>query len=216
MVPPGICGFIAGHDRPELKKPAALLTSAPELIYNTHSASGSPRLAAGEIAMTEFHALRRKEKEIKDPAELKAVLAAAKYVTVAMCRGDEPYLVTLSHGYDEKRNALYFHCAREGKKIEILAANDRVWGQALLDRGYVDGRCDHLFTSVQFHGRVSFVEEEAEKRHALAVMIRQLESDPGKVEGHQVNDASVAKVHIGRIDLDYLSGKKSAKVIESL
>ena len=47
-------------------------------------------------------------------------------------------------------------------------------------------------------------------------MIRQLESDPDKVMGHQVNDASVAKVHIGRIDLDFLSGKRSEKVVESL
>jgi len=166
--------------------------------------------------MEKFHGMRRKEKEITGQAEMKAVLAAAKYVTVAMCRADEPYLVTLSHGYDEKRNALYFHCAREGKKIEILAANDRVWGQALVDRGYADGRCDHLFASVQFHGRVSFVADEAEKRHALAVMIRQLESDPGKVMAEQVTDASVAKVHIGRIDLDFLSGKRSEKVIESI
>jgi nitroimidazol reductase NimA-like FMN-containing flavoprotein (pyridoxamine 5'-phosphate oxidase superfamily) len=166
--------------------------------------------------MESYHALRRKEKEITDKAEMKAVLAAAKYVTVAMCRGDEPYLVTLSHGYDQKRNAIYFHCAREGKKIDILAANNRVWGQAIVDRGYVDGHCDHLFTSVQFRGRVSFIEEAEEKRHALATMIRQLESDPGRVIGHQVNDASVAKVHIGRIDLDFLSGKRSEKVVESL
>lgn len=159
--------------------------------------------------MESYHVLRRKEKEIKDPGEMKAILQAAKYVTVAMCRGDEPYLVTLSHGYDTQRNAVYFHCAREGKKIGILAANNRVWGQAIVDRGYVDGRCDHLFATVQFSGRVSFIEDEAEKRHALAVMIRQLESDPDRVMGHQVNDASVAKVHIGRIDLDYLSGKRS-------
>jgi len=165
--------------------------------------------------MEKYHGLRRKEKEIKDLAEMKAILAGAKYVTVAMCRDDEPYLVTLSHGYDEKRNAIYFHCAREGKKIEVLSANNRVWGQAIMDRGYVDGHCDHLFATVQFHGRVSFVEDAAEKRHALAVMIRQLESDPGKVMGHQVNDASVAKVHIGRIDLDFLSGKRSEKVVVS-
>lgn len=166
--------------------------------------------------MEKFHELRRKEKEITDPVEMKAVLAAAKYITIAMCRGDEPYLVTLSHGYDEKKNAVYFHCAREGKKIEILAANNRVWGQAIIDRGYADGRCDHLFASVQFRGRVSFVADGAEKRQALAVIIRQLESDPEKVIGHQITDAAVAKVHIGRIDLDYLSGKKSVKVVESL
>jgi hypothetical protein len=166
--------------------------------------------------METIHGMRRKEKEIKDPAEMKAILTAAKYVTVAMCHGDEPYLVTLSHGYDSERNVIYFHCAREGKKIDILAANNRVWGQAIVDRGYVDGRCDHLFATVQFHGRVSFIEDDAEKRHALATMIRQLESDPARVMTDQVNDASVAKVHIGRIDLDFLSGKKSEKVIEAI
>jgi nitroimidazol reductase NimA-like FMN-containing flavoprotein (pyridoxamine 5'-phosphate oxidase superfamily) len=170
----------------------------------------------GVTFMEKYHELRRKEKEIKDPAEMKAILAGAKYVTVAMCRADEPYLVTLSHGYDKKKNAIYFHCAREGKKIEILTANNRVWGQVIVDRGYVDGHCDHLFATVQFRGRVSFIEDEAEKRHALATMIRQLESDPDKVIGHQVDAASVAKVHIGRIDLDHLSGKRSEKVIVSL
>jgi hypothetical protein len=165
--------------------------------------------------MEGYHDLRRKEKEIRDPVEMKAILAGAKYVTVAMCCGDEPYLVTLSHGYDETGNAIYFHSAREGKKVDILRANNRVWGQAIVDLGYADGRCDHRFASVQFRGRVSFVEGEAEKRHALAVMIRQLEGEPDKVMAAQVHAASLARVLIGRIDLDFLSGKRSEKEIVS-
>jgi hypothetical protein len=160
--------------------------------------------------------MRRKEKEVKNLSEIKTILATAKYVTIAMCRGGEPYLVTLSHGYDEKRNAIYFHCARDGKKIDILTDNNLVWGQALEDRGYSDGNCDHLFASVHFRGRVSFVEDEAEKRHALATMIRQLEKEPDKVMVAQVTDGSVAKVNIGRIDIDYLSGKRSETVVVSV
>lgn len=165
--------------------------------------------------MESYHKLRRKEQEIRDTAELKAILAKTQYVTVAMCCGDEPYLVSLSHGYDEKQNAIYFHCAYEGKKIDILKANNRVWGQALIDRGYVQGRCDHLFTSVQFSGRVSFVEDGAEKRRALVVMIRQLEREPEQVMAAKVTDAAVAKTCIGRIDIDFLSGKRSEKVVET-
>lgn len=163
--------------------------------------------------MEGYHPLRRKEKEIQDPDELKAILAGALYVTLAMCRGDEPYLVTLSPGYDRERNALYFHCAREGKKIDILKANGRVWGQAILDRGYSHGHCDHLFDSVQFAGRVRFVDDPAEKRLALGVMIRQLERDPQAVAAAQVTDDSVARVCIGRVDIDFMSGKRSVKVI---
>ncbi len=161
--------------------------------------------------MEAYHGLRRKEQEIKDTAELKAILAKTKYVTVAMCRDNEPYLVTLSHGYDEKRNAIYFHCAFAGKKIDFLKANNRVWGQAFVDRGYVQGSCDHLFTSVQFSGRVSFIEDESEKRRALAVMIRQLEDDPEKVLDDKVTEARVATTNIGRIDIGFLSGKRSEK-----
>jgi len=161
--------------------------------------------------METYHPLRRKEKEIKDISELKRILAHTQYVTVAMCRGDEPYLATLSHGYDQGKNAIYFHCAQQGKKIDILKANSRVWGQALVDRGYAHGRCEHLFVSVQFAGRASFVSDEAEKRRALEVMIRQLEREPEKVMAEQVTDAAVVKVCIGRIDIEFLSGKRSEK-----
>jgi hypothetical protein len=162
--------------------------------------------------MERYHGMRRKEKEIGDPAEMRAILEGTPYIVVAMCRDNEPYLATLSHGYDAGRNAIYFHCAREGKKIDFLKANDLVWGQAILDRGYVQGKCDHLFTSVQFGGRVRFVEDAAEKRHALGVMIRQLEREPEKVLAEQVTEAAVRKVCIGRIDIETMSGKRSIQV----
>jgi uncharacterized protein len=161
--------------------------------------------------MEAYHGMRRKEQEIKETAEMKAILAKTRYVTVAMCRDNEPYLVTLSHGYDEKQNVIYFHCAFAGKKIDFLKANNRVWGQAFVDRGYVQGKCDHLFSSVQFGGRVSFIEDEGEKRRALAVMIRQLEDEPEKVMDDKVTGARVATTNIGRIDIEFLSGKRSEK-----
>jgi len=165
--------------------------------------------------MESYHQLRRKEQEIKDTGELKEILAKTQYVTVAMCRDNEPYLVTLSHGYDEKRNAIYFHCAFEGKKIDFLRANNRVWGQAFIDRGYVPGQCDHLFSSVQFSGRVSFVEDTEEKQHALAVMINQLEREPGPVMAAKVTKARVEKTCIGRIDIDFISGKRTEKAAKT-
>jgi len=162
-----------------------------------------------------MRSLRRKEKAIKTQDELLAILEGAKYVTVAMCLNNEPYLVTLSHGYDRERNCLYFHCAQEGKKVDILKENNVVWGQALLDKGYVQGSCDHLFATTQFRGKVTFVDETVEKRHALEVMIEGLEDEPGKAKATQLTEESVKGVRIGRIDIDYTSGKKSEEVIIS-
>lgn len=160
--------------------------------------------------------IRRKEKEIQSREEMIAIIESAKYVTVAMSINDEPYLATLSHGFDRGKNCIYFHCAQEGRKIDILKMNNVVWGQALEDHGYADGSCDHLYATTQFKGRVVFITDSEEKMHALSVMIHQLESDPQKVTDEQITEKSVERVNIGRIDIEYMSGKKAKEVVISL
>jgi nitroimidazol reductase NimA-like FMN-containing flavoprotein (pyridoxamine 5'-phosphate oxidase superfamily) len=157
--------------------------------------------------------IRRKEKEITEAAEMNAILKQANYITVAMCLDDEPYLATLSHGFDAENHCIYFHCAQEGKKIDILKKNNLVWGQALRDDGYAAGKCDHLYATTQFRGRVTFIADENEKRHALRVMIDQLEEEPDEVYAEQVTDKSVKRVGIGRIDIEAMTGKKASEVI---
>ena len=88
--------------------------------------------------------IRRKEKAITEETELRAILQKVKYITIAMCKDNEPQLVSMSHGYDPEKNCIYFHCAREGKKVDYLIVNNIVWGQAIIDQGYIQGACDHL------------------------------------------------------------------------
>ena len=156
--------------------------------------------------------IRRKDKEITDLREMRENLKTARYVTLALCLNDEPYLVTLSHGYDAEKNCIYFYCAGEGKKIDILRANNLVWSQALNDRGYVQGACDNLFSTTQFRGRVTFVEDAVEKEHGLRVLIESLEKAPEEIFKKQLIPRSIQKVKIGRIDIDYMSGKMRGKM----
>ena len=108
---------------------------------------------------------------------MKKILKTAKYVTVASV-----WIMNRtwrrSHGYDEQKNCIYFHCATEGKKITILQANDRVLEQALIDHGYVQGACDHLYATTQFKEKVTFVEDVTEMEHALKLMIESLDDHP--------------------------------------
>ena len=153
-----------------------------------------------------FH-MRRKDKEITDEGILKKILKSAKYVTIAMSMDNQPYLVSLSHGYDENSNCIYFHCAGEGKKLDYLKANSTVWGQALLDFGYVEGECDHLFASVHFKGEVSFVTDMDEKLHAVKTMMRQLDKNSDKLIA-KINLEKLRNTVIGRIDIVIMTGKK--------
>lgn len=160
--------------------------------------------------------MRRKEKEVKDRGEMLRILNQAKYVTIAMADADGPYLASLTHAYDEQKDAIYFHCAQDGRKVDILRRDNRVWGQALNDLGYVEGKCDHLFESTQFKGKVVFVKDQHEKRHALELMIRKSDSNPERLITNQLTDKSISSVNIGRIDIEYMSGKRSDKVVVSV
>jgi nitroimidazol reductase NimA-like FMN-containing flavoprotein (pyridoxamine 5'-phosphate oxidase superfamily) len=133
-----------------------------------------------------------------------------------MCQDNEPYLVTLSHGYDREKHCIYFHCAQEGKKIDILKKNPSVWGQAIVDHGYAEGKCDHLYATAQFQGNVTFVTDFVEKKYALTVMVNQLEPVPSVVIEEQFKETSIQKVNIGRIDISFMSGKRAKDVIISL
>lgn len=48
--------------------------------------------------------------------------------SVAMIDRNVPYVVPLSYGYELKEDSLvlYFHCAKEGRKLNILRCNDKV------------------------------------------------------------------------------------------
>jgi nitroimidazol reductase NimA-like FMN-containing flavoprotein (pyridoxamine 5'-phosphate oxidase superfamily) len=152
-----------------------------------------------------FH-VRRKDREITDSDVLKKVLKSTKYVTIALCMDNEPYLVSLSHGYDEAANCLYFHCADEGKKIVYLKANPNVWGQAVQDYGVTD-ECDYAYTCVHFKGKISLIQDLSEKRHAMEVMVRQLSDNPEEKLA-KIKPEKLAKTTMGRIDISYMTGKK--------
>lgn len=144
---------------------------------------------------------------------MKEIILQSEHITIAMCKNNEPYLVTLSHGYDPNKNCIYFHCASEGKKIDFLQENNVVWGQALIDNGYVQGKCDHLYATTQFKGTITFIEDLEQKKEALLNMIEKLDSHPEIIVQKQLTKKSVSRVTIGRIDINFMSGKEATKAV---
>ena len=155
-----------------------------------------------------FH-VRRKDREITKSDEMQQVLKATKYVTIAFCMEGEPYLVALSHGYDQTRNCLYFHCASEGKKLIYAKANPKVWGQAVMDFG-VTQECDYAYSSVHFSGKLSLITDLNEKKHAMEVLILQVSLDP-EAKLAKLKPEKLEFVTMGRIDINYISGKSTRR-----
>jgi len=69
-------------------------------------------------------AMRRKEREITDRAEIDTILASTNVMHLALADGDVPFLVPVFFAYDEA--SMCFHSASAGTKIEILKRNPKV------------------------------------------------------------------------------------------
>jgi nitroimidazol reductase NimA-like FMN-containing flavoprotein (pyridoxamine 5'-phosphate oxidase superfamily) len=151
--------------------------------------------------------MRRKEKEITSLKEIEAVLAASRICRLAMVDGGEPYLVPMNFGYRE--GALYFHTAREGRKIDVLRKNSRVCFEVEADVTIVESEeaCDWgtRYRSVIGTGSASFVEDESEKRECMDIIMRH-HSGKG---GWYFREASARKACIIKVVIDTMAGKKS-------
>jgi len=158
--------------------------------------------------MTSYH-LRRQEKAITATEEMLEIIAGQRYLTFALCKDNEPYLATVNYAFAPEENCFYFHAAPEGKKMDYLKANPLVWGQVLEDLGYLEGRCDHAFRTVQFRGRAELLEDREEKRRGLNLLVEQQESDPEPVKKRLIQEARLDKTAIVRIRVEAMWGKKS-------
>ena len=153
--------------------------------------------------------MNRSDKAIADQDVLADILKLGKYVTIAMCRENEPYLVTMNYGYDTEKHALYFHCAQKGLKLDFIRANPKVCATVIEDRGYKTGECDHAFRSVVFWGTMHLVEDLKEKKRAIDVLLDHLEEQPDQIRQKSLKSDDVYReVGILRLDINEMTGKQ--------
>jgi nitroimidazol reductase NimA-like FMN-containing flavoprotein (pyridoxamine 5'-phosphate oxidase superfamily) len=138
------------------------------------------------------HPIRRTDREITDAAEIDRLLAQARYATIALADEGEPYVVTLSCGYDAAGQRLCFHVAPLGRKLDIIARNPKACATVIADLGYKDGECAHPFESVVMTGTMRLLEDPDEIRAGMRVLIGQLESTSGAEEIYARNNLDSA------------------------
>jgi nitroimidazol reductase NimA-like FMN-containing flavoprotein (pyridoxamine 5'-phosphate oxidase superfamily) len=122
------------------------------------------------------HQMRRTDREITEAAEIDRLLSQARYATIALADGDEPYIVTLSCGYDAANGRLCFHVATAGRKLDVIARNPKACATVVADLGYKSGECAHPFESVVMTGTMRLLEDPQDIRAGMRVLIGQLES----------------------------------------
>ncbi|MCX6094539.1 MAG: pyridoxamine 5'-phosphate oxidase family protein [Candidatus Bipolaricaulota bacterium] len=148
--------------------------------------------------------MRRSDREIRDRGAIDRVLHAASVCHLALCDGDRPYVVPMSYGYDGER--LYFHCASDGRKLDVIRRNPNACFAVEVDVEVTarDTACSWgvHFQSVIGRGRISIVSDPEEKRRGLGALMAQYGGSSGGI-----SDDAVCSVCVLRLDVDEVSGK---------
>jgi len=102
-----------------------------------------------------------------------------KTAHIGMMDGAVPYVVPLSYGYELEGQTLtlFFHCASEGRKIDILKKNPCVCFE-MCNEGepvFMDAPCNsgYYYSSIIGNGTVEFINRPEDKCHALTAMFFQ-------------------------------------------
>ena len=145
--------------------------------------------------------MTKRELQITDDAQILEILDKAKVLHLGLCVDNEPYVVPMNYGYtmEDGMLTLYLHSAVQGKKLDMIRSNPRVFFEMDCDRMPFEGDkpCQYglVYSSVMGRGTASIVEDVEEKKKAMSLLMKtQTRKD------FEFNDRLVSIVAVIRID----------------
>jgi nitroimidazol reductase NimA-like FMN-containing flavoprotein (pyridoxamine 5'-phosphate oxidase superfamily) len=142
--------------------------------------------------------MRRNDREITDRKDIDDIIRRCRVCHLAMCDERQPYVVPLNFGYDGC--FLYFHAAREGRKIDIIRRNNRVGFEFDILHDIVISdkacNCSARYESVIGSGIAVIVDTIEDKIAALKWIMRQYENGARDFIEKKLDDTLVIRVEI--------------------
>ena len=152
--------------------------------------------------------MTKRERQIFDPEQIKAILDTAKVLHLGLAVDNEPYVVPMNYGYlmEDGKLTLYLHSAVLGKKLDMIRANPNVFIEMDCDRVPFEGEkpCQYglAYASVMGRGIAEIVEDVEEKCQAMSALMK---TQTGK--DFTFNERLVSIVAVIRIDVAEYTAK---------
>lgn len=155
--------------------------------------------------------MRRSDKEITEFAEKLEVLDRCDVIRLGMVDDGKAYVVPVNFGYNVENGqiSIYFHCAGEGRKIDVLAKNPNVFFEADYNFDVVKGetacRWTARYASVMGEAVAGQLVSEKEKIAAFRIIMKKYgyEGEP------HFDSAALARTHLYRLTVTDITAKKS-------
>lgn len=154
--------------------------------------------------------MRRFDRAVNTKEELLRIVDSAEVCRLGFAVASHPYIVPLSFGYRwDEELYLYFHSAREGRKLELMKKNDLVCfeletGVALL-KDESPCKWGMRYSSIIGLGLLDEITEEEERMRGFELIMRHY----GFTGKNDYSEASLSAATILRLQVTELSGKSS-------
>lgn len=152
--------------------------------------------------------MRRSDREVSSAMGILDILSRCSVMRMGMCSGNIPYVVPMNFGYEyeDDKWVFYFHCAGEGKKLDILQKNNAVFLEADCSHELTAGEnaCSYGYNyeSVMAEGNAAFLTDHEEKAHALSILMKH---QTGK--DFTFNEAQTAGVTVIKVSVTTITAK---------
>ena len=150
---------------------------------------------------------------VRNNAACEAVLENTFQGTLVMCHEDVPYAVPMNHAFVEGK--FYFHCARRGRKIDLIRQNPNVVYVVSEYRGAPaempeDSRCHGPWQSLVAYGTARVIEDNDEKAVAFRAFMGAYGCPDYQMsdQGHDDTSALVIEVSSMTVRSEMAAGKK--------
>ncbi len=157
--------------------------------------------------------MRRSDREMKDRSEILSVIEKCDVCRLGLCDAAIPYVVPMNFGYEYSSGklVLFFHGAKEGKKLDMIQRNPAACFEMDCSHRLVEAEEAANYTmeyeSVIGHGRISFCTEKSEKNKALTLLMKKYAKD----RTFDFPDHVIESVTVFKLDVSDFTGKRLKK-----
>ena len=156
-----------------------------------------------------MNGMTRREQQVTDINEIIDILEKSKVVHVGMIDGDEPYVVPMNYGFtmEEGKLTIYMHGATEGKKLDLIRANPKIFfsiesGITAFSGGNIACQYGTSYSSIMGKGVAEILENPEDKMNGLSIFMK---SQTGI--DFQFNKRMVSAVAVIKIDVSEYTAK---------
>lgn len=145
--------------------------------------------------------MRRGTDEITDRTEIDNIIRQCRVCHLGLSDGGEPYIVPLCFGYDGE--ALYFHSATEGRKIDIIRKNNRVCVEFDIPGNMKESEQGCKW-GITYHcvigfGTAQLLDDSEAKKRALEILMVQYSGKKFSFPDELIAKTAIIKVVIERV-----------------